>query len=313
MTLTGSQKNELVAIALDGVRFDEPMAHHTTIGIGGTSDALVRPRDTQMLKAVMNWAVEQDVPYLFLGKGSDTLIRDKGVRAIVIHPAEGFARIERAYENQDHVFVAAEAGVSTTALVHFTSEQGLSGIEGLAGIPGTVGGNVITNAGTSLGWIADVIEEITVVDRQLRELTIKRKALEFSYRRLKIPKSTAIVRTLLRLHPTDQSEIKQKIEASLEKRKNTQPVGHPTLGCVFKNPYKEGKKFPTAGELIEEAGLKGVRVGKARVSEVHANFIVNEGGSTARDVEVLMGLIKEHVKEKFGVLLEPEIHIIGET
>jgi len=313
MTLTGQQKSELVAIALEGVRFDEPMTSHTTIGIGGPSDVLVRPRDTEMLKAIMHWAVEREVPYLFLGKGSDTLIRDKGVRAIVIQPAEGFARLERAYENQDDVFISAETGVSTATLVHFAFEQGLSGVEGLAGIPGTVGGNVITNAGTTLGWIADVIEEITIVDRQLRELSIKRKALEFSYRRLKMPRSTAIIKALLKLRRDDPAKIKEKIDASLEKRKTTQPVGHSTLGCVFRNPQKEGKKFPAAGELIEEAGLKGVRVGKARVSEVHANFIINEGGATARDVEVLMGLIKEHVKEKFGVLLEPEIHIVGET
>lgn len=312
MPLSSVQKNELVAIALDGVRFDERMAPHSTIRIGGPVDAFVLPRDIETLKSVMRWAVESEIPHLFLGWGSDTLVRDGGVRGVVINTAQGFKRIEIACESGDDVFVTAESGVSTSTLVHFATENSLSGVEGLAGIPGTVGGNIITNAGTSLGSISDVVDEITIVDRQLKELTIKRKALEFSYRRLKLPRSTAVIRTLLKLRRGNCQEIKQKIGVFLEKRRQTQPVGVLTLGCIFKNPQKDGKKSSSAGGLIDEAGLKEIRVGKARVSDVHANFIINEGGATARDVEVLIGLIRERVKEKFGILLEPEIHVVGE-
>lgn len=310
--LSDIQKSALLEISRNAVRFDETMAAHSTMHVGGPADAFVVPQDTEMLKAVMGWAIENEVPYTFLGGGSDTLVRDSGVRGIVIHLRDGFGRLEISHESGDEMFVSADSGVHTGVLLRFAKEKGLSGVEGLTGIPGTVGGNVMTNAGTALGWISDVTEEITVVDRQLRELTVKRKGLEFSYRQLKLPRSTAVIRALLKLKKDDPAAIEERMNGLLEKRSTTQPRGYPTLGCVFKNPEKGGKQKGSAGALIDEAGLKGVRVGKARVSEVHANFIVNEGGATAKDVEILIGLVRENVKERFGVTLEAEIHIIGE-
>ncbi len=312
MMLTVTQKNLLLEIGRDSVRFDEPMAAHSTMKIGGPADAFVVPRDIETLKAVMRFAVENEVPYITIGGGSDTLIRDGGIRGIVIHLREGFNRFEVSREEGEDVLILADAGVSSGAVTRFAAEQGLSGLEGLAGIPGTVGGNIITNAGTSLGWISNAIDEITVVDRQIRELTMKKKALEFSYRHLRMPRSTSVVRALLRLKRGDKAEIETKMNGLLEKRKTTQPYGQPTLGCTFRNPEKGGKHGSSAGALIDEAGLKGIRVGKARVSEIHANFIINEGGATAKDVEILIGLVRERVKEKFSVLLETEIHVIGE-
>ena len=311
MTLSAEQKSVLLEIARDAARFDEPLANYSTMRIGGPADALVAPRDPGMLKSVMRWASENEINYMFLGGGSDTLIRDGGIRGVVIHLKDGFKNCE-VLQQGDESFVKAGAGVPTGFLVNFAKENGLKGVEGLAGIPGTVGGNVMTNAGTSLGWISESVEEITVVDKHLRELTIKKKALEFSYRHLRLPRSTAVISATLRLARDDQSSIDQRISELLNKRKTTQPYGQPTLGCMFKNPEKGGKKSASAGALIDEAGLKGVRVGKARVSDIHANFIINEGGATSKDVEVLMGLVKEHVKEKFGTILEPEIHIVGE-
>jgi len=318
MSISGEKRSVLLEIARDAVRFDELLASHSTMRIGGAADALIVPRSLEMLKSVMRWAVENEIPYMFLGGGSDTLIRDGGVHGIVIHLKEGFGRLEVSHESGEDIFVAAEAGVPTGTLVRFAKESGLAGVEGLSGIPGTVGGNVMTNAGTSPGWISDVIEEITVMDRQIRELTVKKKALEFSYRRLKMPRSTAVVRALLKLKRDDPAAIEKRMNDLLEKRKATQPYGQPTLGCIFKNPGDQSRvtshksRVVSAGALIDEAGFKGVRVGKARVSEVHANFIINEGGATAKDVEILIGLIRENVKEKFGIILEPEIHIAGE-
>lgn len=326
--LNDAQKSVLLEIVRDAVRFDEPLTNYSTMSIGGPADALVVPRNCEMLKSVVQWAVENEVPYMFLGGGSDTLIRDDGVRGIVIRLKEGFNRLEVSHESGGDVFVIAEAGVTTGTLVSFAKENGFKGVEGLSGIPGTVGGNVMTNAGTSLGWISEVIEEATVVDRQIKELTIKRKALEFSYRRLKMPRSTAVVRALLKLKRDDPAAIEQRMKELLEKRKATQPHSRPTLGCIFKNPGDQSRVTParqsisggshasrvvSAGRLIDEAGLKGVRVGGARVSEIHANFIINEGGATAKDVEILIGLIRENIKEKFGILLEPEIRIVGDN
>lgn len=308
MTLSSTQKEQLLDISQGEVLFDEPLAAYSTMRVGGLADALVRPRDVSKLKEVMGYAVAQELPYVFWGAGSDTLVRDKGVRGLVIRLGVGFNELSITGEGSGEVFVSAGAGLHTATLVHFASDNGLTGVEGLTGIPGSIGGNVLTNAGTPDGCIADVIEEITVVDRGLRELTIKRKALEFSYRSFKLPRSTAVVRTLLKLKKDDSARIKERINQMMEKRKSTQPYDAPTLGCIFKN--SQGGK---AGALIEEAGLKGVRVGKARISEMHANFIVNEDGATARDVEVLMGLVKERVKQRFGVILETEIRIIGEA
>ena len=310
--LSDVQKSAILEIARDQVRFDEPMTVHSTMHVGGPAEAFIVPRDTLMLKAVMGWASENEVPYTFMGGGSDTLVRDSGIKGIAIHLREGFNKLDISHESGDEIFVTADGGVHTGVLVRFAKEKGLAGVEGLAGIPGTVGGNVLTNAGTSLGWISDVVEEITVVERQLRELTIKRKALEFSYRCLKLPRSAAVIRALLKLKRDDPVAIEKRTAELLEKRKTTQPQGYPTLGCIFKNPQKDGKQKLSAGSLIDEAGLKGVRVGKARVSEIHGNFIVNEGGALAKDVEILIGLVREHIKEKFGIILETEIHIIGE-
>lgn len=308
MTFSNAQKEKLLEISQGEVLFDEPMAAYSTMKIGGPADALIRPRDTQKLKEVMGYAISNEMPYMFWGAGSDILVRDKGMRGLIIQLSQGFNDLTISGENADEIFVAAGAGLQTAALVRFTSDNGLKGTEWLAGIPGTIGGNVLTNAGTPEGSIADVIEEIGIVDRGLKELTVKRKALEFSYRSLKLPRSTAVVRAVLKLKRDDASQVKERINQIMVKRKTTQPYDAPTLGCIFKNP-KEGR----AGILIDEAGLKGVRVGKARVSELHANFIVNEDGAAARDVEILIGLIRERVKQKFGVVLETEIRIIGET
>lgn len=317
MTITRPQKEKVLELTNGDVLFDEPLAGHSTIRIGGPGDALVRPRDNDSLKKIIGFAVEQEIPYMFLGAGSNTLIRDKGVRGLIINFADGFKQLEVIQETPEEIVILAGAGLHTGNLVKFASDNGLGGVEGLTGIPGVVGGNILTNAGTAWGCMADVIEEITVVDRQLKQLCIKRKALEFSYRSLRLPRSTAVINAVLKLKRDDKGAVAGRINEIWEKRKSTQPYNFPTLGCVFKNPAdskeQKGVRFDGAGALIDDAGLKGVRVGRARVSELHANFIVNEGGATARDVEVLIGLVKEQVKQKFGVSLETEIKITGEV
>lgn len=317
MTLTRPQKEKLLELTVGEVLFDEPLASHSTIRIGGPGDALIRPRDTDSLKKIVSFAVTEEIPYMFLGAGSNTLIRDKGIRGIIINFAEGFRQLEIMQETPEEIVILAGAGLHTGNLVKFASENGLAGVEGLTGIPGVVGGNVLTNAGTAWGCMSDIIDEITVIDRGLKQLSIKRKALEFSYRNLKLPRSTAVINAVLKLKRDEKGVIAGRINEIWEKRRATQPYNFPTLGCVFKNPSdskeQKGGRQDSAGAMIEDAGLKGVRVGKARVSEMHANFIVNEGGATARDVEVLIGLVKEQVRQKFGVSLDTEIKITGEV
>jgi UDP-N-acetylmuramate dehydrogenase len=319
MTLTALQKERLLVLTNGEVLFDEPLASHSTIRIGGPGDALIRPRDSDSLKKIIGFAVEEGVPYTFIGAGSNTLIRDKGVRGIIINFADGFNQLDVIRETPEEIVVLAGAGLHTGSLVKFASDNGLAGAEGLTGIPGVIGGNIITNAGTAWGCMADVVEEITVVDRQLKQLSITRKALEFSYRSLRIARSTAVISASLKLKRSDKNAVAGRINEIMEKRRSTQPYNFPTLGCVFKNPADtsrlaaHGSRVDSAGALIDDAGLKGVRVGRARVSELHANFIVNEGGATARDVEVLIGLVKEQVRQKFSISLETEIKIIGEV
>ncbi|PIU57870.1 MAG: UDP-N-acetylenolpyruvoylglucosamine reductase [Deltaproteobacteria bacterium CG07_land_8_20_14_0_80_38_7] len=315
MTLTNEQKEKLSLIAKDSVLFDEKLSSYSSIRIGGIADAIVTPKSTDILKEVMQFAVDEGLLYVFLGGGCKTLVRDGGFRGIIIRLKEGFNNIEISHESDDIVYLQVGAGFNTAGLVQFASDHGFSGVECLAGVPGTVGGNIVTNAGTSEGCVGDIIEEIKIIDRAGRELTVKRKALEFSYRSLKLTRSTAIVSATLKLKRDQEAKVRESVDKLLERRKTTQPWGALTLGCVFKNIIKTSgkiKKVTSAGQVIDELGLKGVRVGRARISDKHANFIVNEGGATARDFEILVGMIKERVKEKYGMTLESEVKIIGE-
>ena len=277
------------------------------MGVGGAVEAYIVAEDVDELKKAISWAVERDVEFRMWGGGSNTLVRDGGLRGLAISLGKGFdfTTVERSSDGD--VFVSIGAATPTAKLVRWASEEGLSGLERLAGCYGTLGGNVLTNAGTDIGAIGDLVEELTVVDREGRELTMKRSALRFEYRSLKLPRTMAIVRALLKLSKSTSDEVTAKVAERMVHREETQPTGVRSLGCVFKNPEK-----PAAAVLIEEAGLKGVRIGGARVSSIHANFIINEGKATARDIVVLMNLMRERVKDQSGIVLESEIEIVGD-
>lgn len=309
LRMTRRQRDELARLLPEGrVRFDELMSLHTSIGIGGPAEAFVEAENIETLKKVMEWALAEKLDWRFFGGGSNTLVRDGGLRGLVIKLAGEFNSMSVERESGGEVFVTVKAATPTQKFVRWCSENGFSGAEKLAGIWGTVGGNIATNAGNDAGAASDLVEEITIVTRDLRELTMKKSALKFEYRGLKIPSTSVIVRALLKFKKTSPEEVAGLIDAHMKKREATQPVGQKSLGCIFRNPGKT-----PAGVLIEEAGLKGVRVGGARVSPVHANFIVNEGRASARDVSVLVSLIRERVKENTGITLETEIEIIGKA
>ncbi|MFH1874280.1 MAG: UDP-N-acetylmuramate dehydrogenase [Pseudomonadota bacterium] len=243
MTLTGKQQEKLQEIAQDCVLFEERLAKYSTIQIGGLVDALVTPANLDMLKQVLNWAKQERIPYLFLGAASNTLIRDGGFRGIILRLKKGFDQIEVINQAGEDVFISVGAGLFTATLVQFAAENGFAGLEFLAGIPGCVGGNVLTNAGTNESCVADVLDEISVVDRSEKEMSLKRKALDFSYRNLKLARSTAVIKAVFRLKKTDPEQVRHAVEKLIEKRKQSQPWGKLSLGCVFKNPIAgKGKK-----------------------------------------------------------------------
>lgn len=305
--LSATIKNELQNLFGDAVAFNVPLKDHTSIRIGGPADAVVWPKDSRALSMALLFAKEKNLPLFILGKGSNTLVRDDGFRGIVVSLIKGFRQFEKSKEDGKEVWVAVEGGVPTQQLVRWTAMEGLTGLERLAGVPGTIGGNIFMNAGTYLGEVGELVEEVRFCDRAGRERVLKREGLKFQYRTSNIPPSSAITWALLRLEKGSKEKIEEEIKKVFEKRGLAQPIESPNLGSVFKNP---GKK--KAWELIEEAGCKGVRVGKARISDKHANFIINEGGALAKDVEILIKLVKDKVKQVCGETLETEIKVIGE-
>ena len=293
--------------------YREPMKNHTSIRIGGQADVFLKPVDLEDLKAALKIATEEDLPMMLLGAGSNTLVRDAGIRGFVI-TSLSLQKQEIVSQNEETADIFCEAGVKISAFVQMAAEKGLSGCESLIGIPGTMGGAIFMNAGARGIEIKDIVREITFLDVQGTLHTVLRDKLEFSYRHLKLPRGAIILSGIFRLTKKDPQEVEETVRNYQKVRAETQPLNYPSLGSVFKNPEstKKGEVVSKAGELIEECGLKGVRVGGARVSEKHANFIVNEKQATAKDVVVLINLVRDKVKEKTGVLLETEVKILGE-
>jgi len=291
--------------------FDEPMARHTSMRVGGPADALVYPKTIDELAQVIQ-AVSKFKQNLFvLGAGSNVLVRDKGVRGVVVNLSQGFGRMEVEGEREGKVIVYAEAGVGMPRLVDFAAEEGLTGLEAVSGIPGNIGGGLVMNAGTHEGDLAKTVESVTFLDKEGKLITWPKEKIRYAYRESHFPRGAVIISARFGLTRMASELIRGKIQKHRAYRLETQPLNVPNIGSVFKN-YEEGKKKMFAAKMIEEAGLKDVRVGGARISPKHANWIVNEGGATAKDVLALIGLMKDKVKDKFGISLETEVRIVGE-
>lgn len=281
---------------------DEPMAAHTTFRIGGAARRMVRPSSVQELSALVTLAEAEDFPYLMLGNGSNLLVADAGVDALVIHTGEldGMQRLAN-----DEVY--AEAGVSLARLAVFARKEGLAGLEFAHGIPGSLGGAVCMNAGAYGKEMRDVIVSVTawLPGRGVCELSSE--ALQLCYRHSYFSDHDGVVLgARLRLTPGEERDIAARMEDLIRRRREKQPLEFPSAGSTFRRP--EGH---FAGALIEQCGLKGTRVGGVQVSEKHAGFLINVGGATCDDVLSLMTLIQRTVREKTGVLLEPEVRVIG--
>ena len=288
------------------VRFGEPMSRHTSFRIGGPADAWVEVESVAELSDLLALGERSGRRVFALGGGTNILVSDRGVRGIVLHLGRGFQTLDWSFAG-DEATVRVGAAVPFKKLVHDAAERELEGLEFGEGIPGSVGGGLRMNAGAFGGEIGRVVERLEGVTREgvCRELA--RADLAFEYRRLDLPLGFVISAVRLHLRRGDPREIASRMTSAREKRKYGQPGGLPNAGSIFKNP-----PGTFAGRLLEEAGVKGLRIGGARVSERHANFILNEEGATAEDVRVLMKKMQERVLAHSGVLLEPEVKLVGD-
>lgn len=291
---------ELTA-ACKSLRVKEPLSRHTSWAIGGPADYFAEVGSLRELQALRQVVSQHHLPYFFLGAGSNLLVSDRGIRGLVIHLLGDFRHISF---NSPHVTVGAGAWMPT--LSKQCAEKGLAGVESLIGVPGTVGGGVVMNAGTREGVLGDVVESVKVLDEQAQAQSIPLEKLGFTYRHSNAMGWWITEATLL-LRPEDRSSIMARVESLLQYRTRTQPLATSNCGSVFKNPPNDA-----AARLIEQAGMKGVAVGGARVSERHANFILNEKQASAQDVRELMTQIQRKVQAQFSVHLEPEVKCVGE-
>jgi len=288
---------------LPSARVDEPLARHTTFKIGGPADLLLDARGRDEVVTALGLARDARVPVFVLGWGSNLLVKDAGVRGLVLRLAGSFERVEFLESGK----VRAGASVRVPQLVVSCAERGLSGLEPIVGVPGTVGGAVVMNAGTRDGEIGALVEEAEVVDPVKAEVrTLSRSELKFSYRASSLGNLVVMTATL-QLKPGDKGDIMTLVARYQQKRLQTQPVHTFNVGSTFKNPPG---RF--AAKMIEELGLKGFVVGGARISPMHANFIENFAGAKASDVLALVDLIRERVRAAFGVDLELEMRVVGE-
>ena len=282
------------------VRFKAPLKEWTSFRIGGPADVLVMPHDVDDLCRLLRQARAAKVPLFVMG-GTNVLVRDGGIRGIVV----SLSKLKRIADEPNGV-VYAEAGVTMPVLLQHSISRSLSGLEWAAGIPGTVAGCVVMNAGTRLGEMKDAVKAVRIASPSGALKDVPASAISFSYRRARVPRGI-VAGVWLQLTPGVKHNIQTVVKDYLRYRKDTQPLTMPNAGCAFKNPKPEA-----AGRLIEAAGLKGFRIGDAQVSEKHANFIVNRGDARADDVIALIAQVRRTVKKIAGMKLDLELKIVGE-
>jgi UDP-N-acetylmuramate dehydrogenase len=313
MAIAGEAKEWLIGRFKGTVAFDEPMTRHTSFRVGGPADAYIEPETVEELAAIVEWAGERGIPYLVIGAGTNLLVRDKGFRGMVLNLSRCLNRIEPKDRSMDSIRVDAMAGVKLQRLCRYAIAKGLEGLSFALGIPGTVGGAVMMNAGTSKGSMQDVLDAVECLWPDGRIEAIERKDLAYSYRTLSFERAAAcgspvILGGCFRLRSADPAALKQEAKTILDARKKREPR-FPNAGCFFKNPNPE----TPAGRLIEQAGFKGERIGDAEVSQRHANYIINRGDASAAEILELANRIRHTVLARFGIDLKTEVRIVGEA
>ena len=285
------------------VLVNEPMASHTTFRIGGPADYFVMPETVEELREVLTLCKEENVPYFILGNGSNLLVGDKGFRGVVIQLYKNFDGLEI-----EGTKVTAKSGAMLIRVAKEAGKAGLTGLEFASGIPGTIGGAMVMNAGAYGGEMKDVVRAVTVLTKDGEIKTLTGEEMNFRYRGSVVEDEGHIVlEAVMELTEGNLDEIQARMDELSVQRRTKQPIEYPSAGSTFKRP--EGY---FAGKLIQDADLRGYQVGGAQVSEKHCGFVINAGGATAADVMQLMKDVSEKVNEQFGVTLEPEVKRIGE-
>lgn len=285
------------------VRLEEPMKAHTSFRIGGLAELFLTPENAGQLAETIRILRQHEIPVFILGNGSNLLVRDKGIRGAVIQLSGRMSALET-----DGTALYAEGGALLSAAAAKAAEAGLTGLEFASGIPGSIGGAVIMNAGAYGGEMKDVLESVDVLTRDLRRETLPVEQLGLSYRHSSLAERGDIVLgARFRLEQGEPQAIQARMAELAEQRREKQPLQYPSAGSTFKRP--EGY---FAGKLIQDAGLKGKTIGEAQVSEKHAGFLINTGNATAGEMLELIAFCQRTVEEKFGVRLETEVKIVGE-
>ncbi|MEE9175315.1 MAG: UDP-N-acetylmuramate dehydrogenase [Thermodesulfobacteriota bacterium] len=277
-----------------------PMKKYTWLRVGGLADLVVQPNNSSEFLELLNLLSSSNVPWVVLGEGSNTIVYDKGISGVVISTKK-----LKKIEIIDGTKVLAESGAILGTILNKTIKAGLTGFEFAAGIPGTVGGGIFMNAGANDGEIKDVVDTVWIWLRG-EEIALSRSEIKFEYRKSHLPQGSVITKAMFKLEQGNSSESARSVKDYMTKRNLTQPIKMSNTGSIFKNPPQIA-----AGQLIEELGLKGFGIGGAKFSDLHANFIVNSGNATARDVLELIETAKREALLQRGIKLETEVRVIG--
>ncbi len=290
-------------IDVEDIKIDEPMKKHISFRVGGPADILVTPRTEEQIASVIKLLKKENIPYLIIGNGSNLLIKDGGIRGVVIEISNNFNNFEI-----DGNTVKVQSGALLSVLGKAILRENLKGFEFAAGIPGTIGGALAMNAGAYGGEMKDIVKSVKLMDTEGNIFELSNEEMEFSYRRSILTKTDYIVLSAeIELEKGDFEEIKATMADFTQRRVTKQPLSLPSAGSTFKRPQGY-----FAGKLIEDSGLRGLTLRGAQVSEKHCGFVVNLGNATAKDLLDLMYIVKSTVKAKFGVMLEEEVKILGE-
>lgn len=285
------------------IREHEPMSLHTSFRLGGPADILALPQTLEGLRLLLIACHESGLPHLVIGNGTNLIVRDGGIRGVVIKISENLGEIHR-----EGCRIIAQSGAGLGKVCMFAADEGLGGLSFAAGIPGSIGGAVWMNAGANGGDIGQLVDEVLAYDWEGHAIVLNHSELGFAYRHSNLQdRELVVAQVTLKLCAADTRELHAELFETVTRRCQKQPVNHPSAGCIFKRPPED-----FAGRLIEDVGGKGLRVGGAEISLKHAGFIVNTGDATAADVLELVRIVRERVHDKHGVWLEPEVRVVGE-
>lgn len=287
------------------VKVSEPLARYTSMKIGGPADFFVEVENEAALSQLLSFLSQHGMPSCLLGNGSNVLVSDFGVEGVVVHLVGDFKRAEW-HDQGNESWVEVGAAHAVTQLVREAARRGYGGLEFAEGIPGTVGGALVMNAGAYGSEFEKVVDLVQGMNGEGTPIQFTREQMKFTYRDSHLPAGTVVTRLRLHLDREEPSRVSSKVRELVTKRKSSQPSGYPNSGSMFRNPTGD-----YAGRLVEAAGLKEKQIGRAQISAKHGNFIVNLGGASAEDIRQLMELARAEVQAKFGVDLIPEVKLLG--